>query len=320
MSSSFRFWAAWGLRWIVTGLLAWAAVVAGLLWLPGDPSALWLDQPQLAAQIRADWQQLVQPQAPLVTRVAGVVHWLSAGAPGTSWATGQPLGDLMRGALVQTGRLLLTILALGTLGGLALVLWRPRPGRLSRWRQRASLLLLTIPDVLLLFGLLLATGALGLSLVPSAADRLLGQAQPLAFWGPVAIFAIQVALVMEQQVAPAWERAMGAPLGPWLATRGWSTWRVRRLHLSTVSADIARTIRLTTPALAGSLVLIERVTQQPGLGGLGVASLVGRDLPVALLSSTWLIVVSWTVAAAASAWEHRSEPREVDAGSGEAAS
>ncbi|WP_157156432.1 ABC transporter permease [Diaminobutyricimonas sp. LJ205] len=260
-------------------LVIWGAATAGFIALrliPGDPVDVMLGINARVAesvrdQIRADWgldqPVIVQYFAYLGQLVTGQLE---------SYQLRQPVAEVIgRQALPTlqlTGLALLFVLFLATIAAFV-----------ARGRRSKSLVslveLVVVSSPTFWIGLvLLAVFGFGLGWFPVAASE--GIASLIL---PALTLALPVAGIISQVLRQGLDAAAEQPFATTARARGVGHGRLVRRH--TLRHAAGDTITLTgylIGTLLGGAVLVETVFARPGLGGVAVRAILGRDIPVVL--------------------------------------
>ena len=315
---------------VVQGALV-VALVASVVFVlvrlaPGDPFAASLDDPALAADVRARWRAAYGLDGPIG---AQYVRWLGALARGDlGWSTSRqaPVARVLADALPWTLLLggVAFVLAFG--GGMAIGAWqaRRRDGAGDRALTALGSLTTAMPDFWLALVLLLAfawrwpvlpvggardpllaEGATALTRALDVARHLVLPAATLALTLVGAIARLQRSAALDQARAE-WVRTARAKGVAGGALWRRHVWRTALLPLVTLGG-------LALPALLGASVFVEHVFAWPGLGGVVAAAIAARDYH--LVTGCALLGTTLTVlgAALADGVAVRLDPRVRDA-------
>lgn len=252
--------------------------------LPGDPADAILGRNATPASKAALRQELGLDRsipAQYASWATGILH----GDLGTSLASGQPVGPLLRDRLSNTLALAFATLAviiplavaLGTLAGV-------RAGRsLDHAITGMSLAVIAVPEFVT--GTVLAiVVAVQLGLVPPVSLLDPGVpplAQPDLLLLPVATLTLAGAAYLIRMVRAGVLEAMRSDYVQMARLNGLSERRVIWRHaLPNSLATTVQVIAATVQWLVGGVVVVESVFQYPGLGIVLVQAVASRDIPV----------------------------------------
>jgi peptide/nickel transport system permease protein len=267
---------------------------------PGDPFAAALENPNVTAEVRAEWRRAYGLDRPMPEQYVRYLGAVARGDFGWSFSMQRPVSEAIAAAFPKTLLLMGTGLVLSFVAGIGLALIQARRvgSATDRALTHASLLVYSLPDFWLAL-MLLVVFALGLGVFPAggAADPLLHD--HLGAWGrmvdtlrhlvlPAATLAlIGAATVARYQRGALLDvlpqdfirtaRAKGAPERVVL----------RRHALRNALLPTLTLLGLSIPALFGGSVFVEKIFAWPGVGLLAVNAVATRDY--ALVSAVVVI-------------------------------
>jgi peptide/nickel transport system permease protein len=273
---------------------------------PGDPFGAAMDNPNMTAEVRDQWQRSYGFDKPLPEQYALYLRSVARGDFGWSFSTQRPVSEALRAAIPKTLILSGTALLLSFAIGIgAAVLQARHPGSITdRILSRASLLAYSIPEFWLAL-LLLLVFSLNLGVLPAggAADAVLHSrmdwlgrtldtlkhlvlpAATLTIVGAAVVARYQRAALLD--VLPSdfirTARAKGLP-EPLI---------VRRHALRNALLPTITLLGLTIPALLAGSVFVEKIFAWPGMGLLAVNAVASRDYAVV----TAVVIVAGTAVA-----------------------
>lgn len=260
---------------------------------PGDPFGAAMDNPNITAEVRAQWQRSYGFDKPLPEQYALYLKAVARGDFGWSFSSQRPVSEALRAAIPNTlllaGTALLLSFALGI--GVA-VLQARRPGSFTdRLLSRATLLAYSIPEFWLAL-LLLLVFSLNLGVLPAggAADPVLHSrmdwlgrtldtlkhlvlpAATLTVVGAAVVARYQRAALLDvlpsDFIRTARAKGLAEPL------------IVRRHALRNALLPTITLLGLTVPALLAGSVFVEKIFAWPGMGLLAVNAVASRDYAV----------------------------------------
>nr|WP_312859467.1 ABC transporter permease [Pseudonocardia xinjiangensis] len=295
----------------------WVLVTAAFLMLhliPGDPVRAALGA-TASAELVAARRAALGLDAPLWLQYARYVRGLFTGEMGTSLTSGLPVSSIIGDRLLATVEIAVYAFGLAVLVAVPLGLAMAVLTRGGR-RRRAelgftgtSVVVAAVPEFLLAVGLVYVFGV-RLGWVPVA-----GQSGPASYVLPVVALALGPAAVLARIVRVETLTVLQADFI--------RTARAKRLPDRLVLARHALPNALTATLTLGGLmlsslvvgtVLVESVFAWPGLGSSMVASIVGRDYPVAqgvvLVYGAGVLLVNLLVDVALALLDPRSTIRE----------
>jgi peptide/nickel transport system permease protein len=295
----------------------WVLVTAAFLMLhliPGDPVRAALG-PTASAELVAARRTALGLDAPLWLQYARYVRGLFTGEMGTSLTSGLPVSSIIGDRLLATVEIAvyafgLAVLVAVPLGlGMAVLTRGGRRRRAELGFTGTSVVVAAVPEFLLAVGLVYVFGV-RLGWVPVA-----GQSGPASYVLPVMALALGPAAVLARIVRVETLTVLQADFI--------RTARAKRLPDRLVLARHALPNALTATLTLGGLmlsslvvgtVLVESVFAWPGLGSSMVASIVGRDYPVAqgvvLVYGAGVLLVNLLVDVALALLDPRSTIRE----------
>jgi peptide/nickel transport system permease protein len=260
-------------------LVVWGAATAGFIALrliPGDPVDVMLGinarvPESVREQIRADWgldqPVFVQYFAYLGQLVTGQLESYQLRLPVAEVIARQALPTVQ-----LTGLALLMVLILAAIAAFL--------ARSPRSRSVISLAeLIAVSSPTFWIGLmLLAIFGFGLGWFPVAATE--GLASLVL---PALTLAIPVAGIISQVLRQGLDAAAQQPFATTARARGVGHGRLVRRHtLRHAAGDTITLAGYLVGSLLGGAVLVETVFARPGLGGVAVRAILGRDIPVVL--------------------------------------
>lgn len=270
-------------------LVVWGAATAGffaLKLIPGDPVDVMLGvHAQVGArtreQIRQDWGL----DEPIIVQYFGYLARLLRGDLGQSYQLRKPVADVLGQQLDATVQL--TALAVVIAATLALAVALLARGRYSG-RVASLLELFVISSPSFWLGLLLLT-VFGhqLGWFPVASSR--GFA---ALVLPALALALPLAGILSQVMRQGLDDAERRPFALTARARGLDRRQFVTRHglRHASSATITLAGYLVGTLLSGA-VLVETVFARPGLGGVAIRAILGRDLPVVLGIIVWAAII-----------------------------
>jgi peptide/nickel transport system permease protein len=268
---------------------------------PGDPFAAALDNPNVTADIRAEWRSAYGLDQSIPEQYLRYLGAIARGDFGWSFSMQRPVSEAVAAAFPKTLLLMGTGLVVSFAAGVALALIQAgRPGSVTdRAVTGASLFVYSLPDFWLALMLLLIF-ALGLGVLPAggAADPLLHDqvggwdraldtgrhlllpASTLALIGTAMVARYQRGALLDvlPQDFIRTARAKGAAEGAVL----------RRHALRNALLPTLTLLGLSIPALFGGSVFVEKIFAWPGMGLLAVNAVATRDY--ALVTAVVVIV------------------------------
>jgi peptide/nickel transport system permease protein len=269
---------------LVTLLLVSAVVFAITSLLPGDAAEQALGQgatPETVAALRAQYGL----DRPGYVRYAEWLVGLATGRPGTSMASGMPVGTLIAERLPKS--LLLASLTAATATPFAILVGilaaMRRGSKLDRTLNVTTLAMVAAPEFLvatlavLLFAVKLrwfsALSALPTDFSPLQLVRAL--AMPVLALGFVVVAQMARmtrAAVIEQLEQPYVEMALLKGVGPLRI--------VLRHALPNAAGPIANAVALSLSYTFGGAIIVETIFNYPGVASLMVDAVTNRDMPV----------------------------------------
>lgn len=270
-------------------LVVWGAATAGffaLKLIPGDPVDVMLGVhaqvgERTREQIRQDWGL----DEPIIVQYFGYLARLLRGDLGQSYQLRKPVADVLGQQLDATVQL--TALAVVIAATLALAVALLARGRYSG-RVASLLELFVISSPSFWLGLLLLT-VFGhqLGWFPVASSR--GFA---ALVLPALALALPLAGILSQVMRQGLDDAERRPFALTARARGLDRRQFVTRHglRHASSATITLAGYLVGTLLSGA-VLVETVFARPGLGGVAIRAILGRDLPVVLGIIVWAAII-----------------------------
>lgn len=270
-------------------LVVWGAATAGffaLKLIPGDPVDVMLGVhaqvgERTREQIRQDWGL----DEPIIVQYFGYLARLLRGDLGQSYQLRKPVADVLGQQLDATVQL--TALAVVIAATLALAVALLARGRYSG-RVASLLELFVISSPSFWLGLLLLT-VFGhqLGWFPVASSR--GFA---ALVLPALALALPLAGILSQVMRQGLDDAERSPFALTARARGLDRRQFVTRHglRHASSATITLAGYLVGTLLSGA-VLVESVFARPGLGGVAIRAILGRDLPVVLGIIVWAAII-----------------------------
>jgi peptide/nickel transport system permease protein len=273
---------------------------------PGDPFAAVMDNPQITAEIRAEWGRAYGLDRPVPEQYVRYLGEVARGNLGWSFSMQRPVAEAVRDALPRTllltGTALLLSFAFGI--GIALLQARRPGGPVDRSLSGASLLAYSIPEFWLALMLMLVF-SLELGLLPAggASNPLLhAQAGP---WEravdtlrhlvlPATTLAIIGAAVVARYQRSALLSVLPSDFIRTARAKGVPERVVLRRHaLRNALLPTITLLGLTLPTLLAGSVFVEKVFAWPGMGLLAVNAVATRDYAVV----TAVVIVAGTAVA-----------------------
>ncbi|PWD52483.1 ABC transporter permease [Serinibacter arcticus] len=249
------------------------------------------DDQQLRAEIIALWGL----DRPLLVQYSLYVTGLFRGDLGTSYLLRAPVSEVLGAQLGSTVALTFSAFALAVVIALTLALLTSgRVGPVRRIASGLELVLLSIPSFWIGI-VLLAVFSFQLGWFSVAGG---------AGWRSLALPALALALpiagLLSQVLREGLDRALREPFALTARSRGVSPLSVRTRHgLRHASLPGLQIAGIVVGSLLGGTVIVEQVFGRPGLGGITVDAVYGKDLPVvlgvALVAAATFVAVSTLV-------------------------
>jgi peptide/nickel transport system permease protein len=260
---------------------------------PGDPFGTAMDNPNITAEVRAQWQRSYGFDKPLPEQYARYLRAVAQGDFGWSFSSQRPVSEALRAAIPNTLLLAGTALLLSFALGIGVAVLQARsPGSFTdRLLSRATLLAYSIPEFWLAL-LLLLVFSLNLGVLPAggAADAVLHSrmdwlgrtldtlkhlvlpAATLTVVGAAVVARYQRAALLDvlpsDFIRTARAKGLAEPL------------IVRRHALRNALLPTITLLGLTVPALLAGSVFVEKIFAWPGMGLLAVNAVASRDYAV----------------------------------------
>jgi peptide/nickel transport system permease protein len=260
---------------------------------PGDPFAAALENPNVTADVRAQWTRAYGLDRPVHEQYVRYLGSVARGDFGWSFSMQRPVSEAIGAALPRTVLLTGTALLLSFAIGIGLALLQARrPGSgVDRSLGGLSLLAYSIPEFWLALMLLLVF-SLELGLLPAggAADPLMHAR--LNWWGrvldtgrhlvlPAATLAIVGSAVVARYQRGALLDVLPAEFIRTARAKGVSEGGVLRRHaLRNALLPTITLLGLTIPTLLAGSVFVEKIFAWPGMGLLAVTAVATRDYAV----------------------------------------
>lgn len=263
--------------------------------LPGNPAVQALGANADPVRV-AELSRQLGLDRPLVVRFGDWFGGLLTGDLGRSAVTRLPVGPLIGEAAVRSlvlgGAALAVVVLVAVPVG---VLAGSRPGTLpDRGTSAAALVVASVPEFVLA-SVLIAVFAFGLRWFPPVSILSAGgPATPAKLVLPVVTLAAVAGAYAVRLIRAAVAEAAGAAHveAARLAGVGETAVLVRHL-LPSVRGQIAQTLALLLPYLAGGALVVETVFGYPGLGGLVAVAVSARD--AVLLSGTGAVLATVSI-------------------------
>lgn len=262
---------------------------------PGDPFGAVMDNPNVTAEVREQWNRSYGLDRPLPEQYARYLGAIARADFGWSFSMQRPVSEAIAAALPRTLLLTGTALFLSFAAGIAIALLQARrPGRwLDRSLGRLSLLAYSIPEFWLALMLLLVF-SLELGWLPAggAADPLLHSR--MAWWGrtldtlrhlalPATTLAVIGTAVVARYQRGALLNVLPSDFIRTARAKGVPERAVLRRHaLRNALLPTITLLGLTIPTLLAGSVFVEKVFAWPGMGLLAVSAVGTRDYAVVM--------------------------------------
>jgi peptide/nickel transport system permease protein len=290
---------------VVPLLLLLTMVVFALVEIaPGDPAAIIAGPeapPEAVAAIRTD----LGLDRPLVERYVSYVLGAVQGDLGTSYATDEPVTEIIGRALPRTATiaafaLLIAVVASIPLGALAAL---RRNGVIDRLITGGSVVLMAVPPFVLAALLVNYFALGGLQIFPPTGYEPLsaGLDEWLLFATLPAVAIATISLAeLTRQARGSMIDAMEEDYVRTARAKGLSRWLVVGKHAAKNAAvPYVTVLGLNVGRVVGAAVIVEAIFNIQGFGQLGVNAVLGRDLPtmqgVVLVSGVIVLVVNLAV-------------------------
>jgi peptide/nickel transport system permease protein len=273
---------------------------------PGDPFAAVMDNPQITAEVRAEWGRAYGFDRPVPEQYVRYLGEVARGNFGWSFSMQRPVAEAVRDALPRTLLLTGTALLLSFAAGIGIALLQARRpgGPVDRSLSGASLLAYSIPEfwlalmLMLVFslelGLLPAGGASSPLLHAQAGlwERTVDTLRHLAL--PATTLAIIGAAVVARYQRSALLNVLPSDFIRTARAKGVPERVVLRRHaLRNALLPTITLLGLTLPTLLAGSVFVEKVFAWPGMGLLAVNAVATRDYAVV----TAVVIVAGTAVA-----------------------
>lgn len=262
---------------------------------PGQTVDLILGEDRENAQLRAEIVALWGLDRPLLAQYALYLGGLLRGDLGTSYLLRLPVSDVIGEQLGATVALTFTAFAIAVVLAVTLALLTSgRAGVVRRLASGLELVLLSIPAFWIGI-VLLAVLSFQLGWFPVSGG---------SGWRSSALPALALALpitgLLSQVLREGLDRAGAEPFALTARSRGVSPIAVRTRHgLRHASLPGLQIAGIVVGSLLGGTVIVEQVFGRPGLGGITVDAVYGKDLPVvlgvALVAAATFVAVSTIV-------------------------
>lgn len=262
---------------------------------PGQTVDLILGENREDAQLRAEIVALWGLDRPLLVQYSLYLAGLLRGDLGTSYLLRLPVSDVIGEQLGATVTLTFAAFAIAVLLAVTLALLTSgRAGVVRRVASGLELVLLSIPSFWIGI-VLLAVFSFQLGWFPVSGG---------AGWQSLALPAFALALpitgLLSQVLREGLDRAGAQPFALTARSRGVSPLAVRTRHgLRHASLPGLQIAGIVVGSLLGGTVIVEQVFGRPGLGGITVDAVYGKDLPVvlgvALVAAATFVAVSTIV-------------------------
>lgn len=273
---------------------------------PGDPFAAVMDNPQITAEIRAEWGRAYGFDRPVPEQYVRYLGEVARGNLGWSFSMQRPVAEAVRDALPRTLLLTGTALLLSFAAGIGIALLQARRpgGPVDRSLSGASLLAYSIPEFWLALMLMLVF-SLELGLLPAGGasdpllhaqaglwERIVDTLRHLAL--PATTLAIIGAAVVARYQRSALLSVLPSDFIRTARAKGVPERVVLRRHaLRNALLPTITLLGLTLPTLLAGSVFVEKVFAWPGMGLLAVNAVATRDYAVV----TAVVIVAGTAVA-----------------------
>lgn len=286
---------------------------------PGDPFFTALDFPGVPSDAADAMRARFGYDRPLPEQFGRFVSGLLRGDLGWSHSRGEPVADAIAALLPNTVLLMGTALLLGGLAGIALGAWQGwcAESPLSRWSDRAGLVVLSVPEFVLALCLALAFGSVwalfpttGMrsDLPPGGVAGLVDVAHHLVL--PAASLAAVVTAIIARHQRAAMHEVRDAEFIRAARASGIPEGRIVLRHaLRNALVPVLTVLGVLLASLASGAVVVERVFAWPGMGRAIVEAVHYRDYPLVaggVLVTSLGVVAATLLADLAVAW---ADPR-----------